>query len=132
MTGDQRSARHHLRPQQAEVRLPRWLPPKAAARSALDQALGRHVDVALDKPSTANTVVAGTAHPTLNDLLDHWLAHLRTKKAVRLRTIGRYRQLLEHHLRPYLGTLPVSALCPRDRSRPAAHGAQRQSGDDTE
>jgi integrase len=85
-------------------------PTKAAARSALDQALGRHGDVALDKPSTANTVVGKTAHPTLNDLLDHWLAHLRTNKAVRLRTIGRYRQLLEHHLRPYLGTLPVSAL----------------------
>jgi integrase len=86
-------------------------PTKAAARSALDQALGRHGDVALDKPSKANTVVGKTAHPTLNDLLDHWLTHLRTNKAVRLRTIGRYRQLLEHHLRPYLGTLPVSALC---------------------
>jgi Phage integrase, N-terminal SAM-like domain len=85
-------------------------PTKAAARSALDQALGRHGDAALDKPSKANTVVGETAHPTLNDLLDHWLAHLRTNKAVRLRTIGRYRQLLEHHLRPYLGTLPVSAL----------------------
>ena len=85
-------------------------PTKAAARSALDQALERHGDAALGKPSKANTVVGGTAHPTLNDLLDHWLAHLRTNKAVRLRTIGRYRQLLEHHLRPYLGTLPVSAL----------------------
>jgi integrase len=46
----------------------------------------------------------------LNDLLDHWLAHLHANKALRLRTIGRYRQLLAHHLRPYLGTLPLSAL----------------------
>lgn len=85
-------------------------PTKAAARAALDQALGRHGDAALDKPSKANTVVGGTAQPTLNDLLDHWLAHLQANKAVRLRTVGRYRQLTEHHVRPYLGALPLSAL----------------------
>jgi hypothetical protein len=65
-------------------------PTKAAARSALDQALGRHGDAALDKPGKANTVVGWTARPTLNGLLDRWLAHLRTNKAVRLRTVGRY------------------------------------------
>jgi Phage integrase, N-terminal SAM-like domain len=81
-------------------------PTKAAARSALDQALERHSD----HPSNPSTVVRGPAHPTLNDLLDHWLAHLQTNKALRLRTIGRYRRLLEQHLRPYLGTLPLSAL----------------------
>jgi integrase len=81
-------------------------PTKTAARSALDQAFERHSD----HPSNPSTVVRGPAHPTLNDLLDHWLAHLQTNKTLRLRTIGRYRQLLEHHLRPYLGTLPLSAL----------------------
>jgi integrase len=55
-------------------------------------------------------VAGGPARPTLNDLLDHWLAHLQTNKAVRLRTVGRYRQLLEHHVRPYLGEHIVSSL----------------------
>jgi hypothetical protein len=81
-------------------------PTKAAAQSALDQAL-RH---RADRPSNPNTVVGGPAPPTLNDLLDHWLTHLHTNRPVRLRTIGRYRQLLAHHLRPYLGTVPLSAL----------------------
>jgi integrase len=81
-------------------------PTKAAARSALDQALRRHSS----RPSDPSTVVGGLAQPTLNDLLDHWLAHLHTNKALRLRTLGRYRQLLEHHLRPYLGTVPLTAL----------------------
>lgn len=82
-------------------------PTKAAARSALDQALGRHYDnLVPSHPSNPSTVVRGAAHPTLNELLDHWLAHLQTNKALRLRTIGRYRQLLAHHLRPYLGTSP--------------------------
>jgi hypothetical protein len=54
--------------------------------------------------------MGGPAQPTLNDLLDHWLAHLQANKAVRLRTVGRYRQLTEHHVRPYLGALPLSAL----------------------
>ena len=86
-------------------------PTRATARSALDQAHGRHGDtVAPDGPSTKAAVVGGPAPPTLNDLLDHWLAHLHTNKALRLRTIGRYRQLLAHHVRPYLGTLPVSSL----------------------
>ena len=40
--------------------------------------------------------MGGPAQPTLNDLLDHWLAHLQANKAVRLRTVGRYRQLTEH------------------------------------
>ena len=68
-------------------------PTKAAARSALDQALGRHHDnLVPSHPSNPSTVVRGAAHPTLNELLDHWLAHLQTNKALRLRTIGRYRQ----------------------------------------
>jgi hypothetical protein len=86
-------------------------PTKAAARSALHQALERHSDnVASDRPSNTSTVVGGPGQPTLNDLLDQWLAHLQTHKALRLRTIGRYRQLLAHHLRPYLGEHPISSL----------------------
>jgi hypothetical protein len=86
-------------------------PTKAAARSALDQALGRHRDnLASDRPSNPSILVPGPALLMLNDLLDQWLAHLQTNKALRLRTVGRYRQLLEHHLRPHLGALPLSAL----------------------
>jgi integrase len=86
-------------------------PTKAAARSALDQALGRHGDhLAPDRPGKPSSGVGGRAQPTLNDLLDHWLAHLLTNKALRLRTVGRYRQLLDHHARPYLGEHPVGSL----------------------
>jgi len=86
-------------------------PTKAAARSALDQALGRHGDhLAPDRPEKPSSGVGRRAQPTLNDLLDHWLAHLQTNKALRLRTVGRYRQLLDHHLRPYLGENPVGSL----------------------
>jgi integrase len=90
-------------------------PTKTAARAALDQALGRHSDDGTrDQPSTTCTVVGAPAPPTLNDLLDHWLAHLHTNKPVRLRTIGRYRQLLEHHV------APTSASTPSARSGPSA------------
>jgi Phage integrase, N-terminal SAM-like domain len=91
-------------------------PTKAAAQQALDQACRRrHDDPAADRSSSRRrrrAVASGpaTAHPTVNQLLDQWLAHLQTKGAIRLRTLGRYHQLLHHHLRPYLGTLPLSAL----------------------
>ena len=64
------------------------------------------------RPITHQTPQAcrGPPTPTVNQLLDQWLAHLQTKGAIRLRTLGRYHQLLEHHVRPYLGTLPLSAL----------------------
>src|SRR6266542_3686134 len=85
-------------------------PTKAAAQAALDQALGRPNDVAAHDRVSSPSTVGGPPEPTLNDLLDHWLAHLQTNKPVRLRTIGRYRQHLAHHVRPYLGTLPLSTL----------------------
>ncbi len=93
-------------------------PTKAAAQQALDQACRRrHDDPAADRsrPTRRRRTVArgpASAHPTptVNQLLDQWLAHLQTKGAIRLRTLGRYHQLLHHHVRPYLGTLPLSAL----------------------
>jgi integrase len=86
-------------------------PTKAAARSALDQALGRHGDhLAPDRRGKPSSGASGRALPTLSDLLDHWLTHLQTNKAVRLRTVGRYRQLLAHHVRPYLGEHPIGSL----------------------
>jgi hypothetical protein len=97
-------------------------PTKAAARVALDQALGRQGDnVAPDHPSktsNTNSVMSGPAQPTLNDLLDHWLAHLQANKAVRLRTVqggpAANRRPLPPTDRtpcpPYLGALPLSAL----------------------
>jgi hypothetical protein len=108
-------------------------PTKAAARSALEQALGRHRgNLAPDRPGATSAAAYGPAHPTLNDLLDHWLVHLQTNKAVRLRTVGRYRQLLEHHLRPCLGEHPVSSLgtstsnsCTTTWPRTAARTARR-------
>jgi integrase len=93
-------------------------PTKAAAQSALDQACARrHDHLAADRSSTRRrrrAVASGPAAarhtPTVNQLLDQWLAHLQTKGAIRLRTLGRYRQLLEYHVRPYLGALPLRSL----------------------
>lgn len=69
-------------------------PTRAAARAVLDQALGRQGNNAngdrANNPSHSSAGVSGPA-PTLNQLLGHWLAHLQTNKALRLRTIGRYR-----------------------------------------
>ncbi|HZD02328.1 MAG TPA: N-terminal phage integrase SAM-like domain-containing protein [Actinomycetes bacterium] len=78
---------------------------RSAARAALDAALLQRCDTtAADPPPDPS------AGPTLNELLDHWLAHLHNTGAIRLRTIGRYRQLLEHHVRPYLGERPITSL----------------------
>src|SRR6266498_3609150 len=39
---------------------------------------------------------------TVNQYLDRWLAHIQTIR--RVRTVARYRGLLAHHVRPYIGT----------------------------
>jgi hypothetical protein len=77
---------------------------RTTARAALDAALHQR------RESTAADPPVDPAGPTVNQLLDRWLAHLHNTGAIRLRTIGRYRQLLEHHVRPYLGNRPITSL----------------------
>jgi len=47
---------------------------------------------------------------TVNQYLDRWLAHIQT--TLRARTVARYRALLTHHVRPYIGTQPLKQLQP--------------------
>jgi integrase len=47
---------------------------------------------------------------TLDQYLDRWLAHAQT--TLRARTVARYRTLLAHHVRAYLGTRPLTQLQP--------------------
>src|SRR6266545_3514151 len=77
---------------------------RTAARTALDAAIHQRGD------STAAEPPASPTGPTLNQLLDRWLAHLQKTGAIRLRTLGRYRQLLEHHVRPYLGQHHITTI----------------------
>ena len=96
---------------QTEVRLPGWLPYQGRrALGAQPGAWPPRRPLGPDRPGKPSSGVGGRAQPTLNDLLDRWLTHLQTNKALRLRTVGRYRQLLDHHVRPYLGEHPVGSL----------------------
>jgi integrase len=45
---------------------------------------------------------------TVNQYLDRWLAHIQT--TLRARTVARYRALLKHHVRPYIGTRLLKQL----------------------
>jgi integrase len=47
---------------------------------------------------------------TVDQYLDRWLAHIQT--TLRARTVARYRSILKHHVRPYIGTQFVKALRP--------------------
>jgi integrase len=47
---------------------------------------------------------------TVDQYLDRWLAHAQT--TLRARTVARYRTLLAHHVRPYLGVRPLAQLQP--------------------
>jgi integrase len=47
---------------------------------------------------------------TVNQYLDRWLAHIQT--TLRARTVARYRGLLAHHVRPYIGVQLLTVLEP--------------------
>jgi integrase len=47
---------------------------------------------------------------TVDQYLDRWLAHAQT--TLRARTVARYRTLLAHHVRPYLGARLLTQLSP--------------------
>jgi hypothetical protein len=47
---------------------------------------------------------------TVNQYLDRWLAHIQSTR--RVRTVARYRSLLAHHVRPYIGTQLLTTLQP--------------------
>jgi len=47
---------------------------------------------------------------TVNQYLDRWLAHIQTTR--RVRTVARYRTLLAHHVRPYIGAQLLTGLEP--------------------
>jgi integrase len=47
---------------------------------------------------------------TVNQYLDRWLAHIQT--TLRARTVARYRALLIHHVRPYIGAQLLKPLQP--------------------
>ena len=47
---------------------------------------------------------------TVNQYLDRWLAHIQTTR--RVRTVARYRTLLAHHVRPYIGAQLLTTLEP--------------------
>jgi integrase len=47
---------------------------------------------------------------TVNQYLDRWLAHIQTIR--RARTVARYRTLLTHHVRPYIGAQLLTTLEP--------------------
>jgi len=81
---------------------------RTAAQAALDAALRQHRESTAAEPPPDS--LAGPPGPTLDELLDRWLAHLHNTGAIRLRTIGRYRQLLEHRVRPSLGQRPIGSL----------------------
>ena len=75
-------------------------PTRAQAEAALADALARR----------SHGFVLDPAKLTVNQYLDRWLAHIQT--TLRARTVARYRTLVAHHVRPYIGTQLLKALEP--------------------
>jgi integrase len=75
-------------------------PTRKHAEAALAEALARRSQgLALDP-----------AKLTVNQYLDRWLAHIQS--TLRARTVARYRALLAHHVRPYIGAQLLKPLEP--------------------
>jgi Phage integrase, N-terminal SAM-like domain len=75
-------------------------PTRNQAEAALADALARR----------SHGITLDPAKITVNQYLDRWLAHSKT--TLRARTVARYRALLAHHVRPYIGTQPLKTLEP--------------------
>jgi integrase len=75
-------------------------PTRAHAEAALADALARR----------SQGITLDPAKLTVNQYLDRWLAHIQT--TLRARTVARYRALLAHHVRPYVGAQLLKALEP--------------------
>jgi integrase len=73
---------------------------RAQAEAALADALARR----------SHGITLDPAKLTVNQYLDRWLAHIQT--TLRARTVARYRTLLTHHVRPYIGAQLLKALEP--------------------
>jgi Phage integrase, N-terminal SAM-like domain len=75
-------------------------PTRSQAETALADALARR----------SHGFALDPAKLTVDQYLDRWLAHIRT--TLRARTVARYRALLAHHVRPYIGTQRLKTLDP--------------------
>jgi hypothetical protein len=75
-------------------------PTRNQAEAALADALARR----------SHGITLDPAKITVNQYLDRWLAHIKT--TLRARTVARYRALLTHHVRPYIGTQLLKTLEP--------------------
>jgi integrase len=73
---------------------------RAQAEAALAEALARR----------SHGLTLEPAKLTVNQYLDRWLAHIQT--TLRARTVARYRALLNHHVRPYIGSQLLKTLEP--------------------
>src|SRR6266542_7167062 len=75
-------------------------PTRKQAETAIDEELQRRSHgIALDPHKL-----------TVNQYLDRWLTHIQT--TLRARTVARYRALLCHHVRPYIGAHLLKQLQP--------------------
>jgi integrase len=75
-------------------------PTRGQAEAAMAEALARR----------NHGLVLDPAKLTVNQYLDRWLTHIQT--TLRARTVARYRALLAHHVRPYIGPQLLKALEP--------------------
>jgi integrase len=99
----------------------RWYPrlelPRAPDGTRRFQALGGYATRGQAEAALADALACRSqgitldpAKLTVDQYLDRWLAHIQT--TLRARTVERYRALLAHHVRPYLGAQLLKTLEP--------------------